>query len=160
MIVMHTTNTVKELSAKVTQEFLMNCNDEMYQKSWPGVHIQKHLIKRGGNDHIGDVVYAFEHVGKFTIEVKMKVIKYIPEKLLEFRVFMGKIGSLVPIFLLVETEDCPEGVHLSNKFLIGWNGIGKAFDSIIGIFFPKELRDAMKEHTIIEWPLIAASLKK
>jgi hypothetical protein len=159
MIIMHTTSTVKDLSAKDTLNFLINCNDEMYQKSWPGVHIQKHQIKRGGNDHIGDVIYAFEHVGEFTIEVRMKITKYIPEKLLEFRVSMRRTGFLVPIFLIVETEDSPEGVHLSNKFLIGWNGFGKVFDSIIEMFFHK-LRYAMEEHTKIEWPLIAASLKK
>lgn len=159
MIIMQTTSTVENLSAKEAQDFLINCTDEMYQKSWPDVHIQKHPIKRGRPDHVGDVVYAFEYLGKFTIEAKMEVTKYIPEKLIEFRVSIGKTGSLVPVVFLFETKDCMEGVYLSNKFFIGWDGIGKIFDPIIELFFPKELRNAMEEHILTEWPLISASLK-
>ncbi len=159
MIVFQTTGTVKNLSARDTQNFLLNCTDEMYQKSWPGVHIQKHPIKKGGPDHIGDVIYAFEHVGKHTIEVTMKVTEYIPEKILKFRVKMGIAGSLVPVYLHVETMDMPEGVHLLNRFSLGWSGIGRILDPVIGFFFPKELRDAMDEHVATEWPLIAASIK-
>lgn len=160
MIIIPVDVKVKGLSAKDAMMFLIDCNDEMYSKSWPGVHIQKHRTKQGGPDHIGDVVYAFEHVGKGSLEVTMEVTKFTPYSYLEFRCKAGWIGSLIPIIFYAEAEELPGDIlHFKNTFKVGWNGIGKIFDPIIRLNFSEEFLAALHHHVSIEWQMISDSLK-
>lgn len=148
MIVIQTIIHVKGIKGKEITDFLLNCNDNDYQKWWKGTHLELHILKEYPN-HIGDLVFMDEYIGKYRIKMKGNVINAIPGQLIIWQV--KKIIKL-PIILTLELTDNNEGVLISHTIKAGFKGILKVFDFIFRFYLPKGFEKAMDEHVAIEFP--------
>lgn len=156
MIVMQTIIDVKGLKGKEVTDFMLNCNDENYQKWWEGTHFQFHIIKEYP-DHIGDIVYMDEFIGEHRTKMKAVVVKAIPGQLI---IWQLKNVVKLPITVTLKLKDTDDGVIISHTLKAGFKGIGKIFDFIFRQFFPPGFEKAMDEHAKIEFPKLRDLLHK
>ncbi len=136
------------MSGKEITDFLLQCDDERYQKWWPGVHLQFHTIKRHpGNT--GNVVYMDEFVGRHRVKMKGVVVNVIPGKklLLQFKKLIR-----LPAWLLMEFEDKDGGVFIRHVITAGYTGIGTLLDPLLKLHFSDDFQKAMDEHVKTEFP--------
>ena len=52
--------TVPNARAEQFYDFMINPTNERYSQWWQGEHLQFHIVKHGGDDHCGDVVFMDE----------------------------------------------------------------------------------------------------
>lgn len=95
MITLQTRIVVPGLIGKQITDFLLNCDDESYQRWWPGTHLALHTIKRFP-DGIGNTFYMDEYVGTYRIKLNGVVTGLIPGRMLEWRF---KSLVLLPVWL-------------------------------------------------------------
>lgn len=79
MFTFQTKMHVTDFSAKTITDFLLNPSDEAYNRWWKGVHLEYHRVKTDSN-HIGDVIYMDEFIGKYRMRVQAVVMNAIPGK--------------------------------------------------------------------------------
>ncbi len=131
---------------KVT-DFLLNPTDERYRQWWPGMHLEFHILKPSP-DHVGDVVWMDELVGKRRLRMKGIVEEAIPGRRIVWR--MKKLLRL-PVLLALDLEDDAHGVKLTHALSAGSWGIGRVLNPFIRAFFSKNFAKAMDEHAKIEF---------
>ena len=148
MLALQTIVDVQGLSGRQVTGFLLNCDDEKYQKWWDGMHLQFHTIKRYPDD-IGNVVYMDEYVGKRRLKMQAIVLKAVPGKEI---VWQMKKGVRLPAWLALTVEDIEDSVRITHTLTAGFNGIGKVLDPLFRLYLSKEFEEAMDEHARIEFP--------
>jgi hypothetical protein len=148
MLTLQTILDVKGLSGRQVTDFLLNCDDERYQKWWEGTHLQFHTIKRCPNN-IGNVVYMDEYVGQRRLKMQAIVIKAAPGKEV---VWQMKKGFRLPAWLALTVDDIKGGVRIKHTITAGFKGIGKILDPLFGLYLSKEFEKAVDEHARIEFP--------
>jgi len=151
--------TVSNASAVEFYDFMINPGDERYSEWWPGEHLQFHIVKRGGESHIGDIVFMDEYLGKGR-RLRGFAIVVAAERPQQITWQMKKAGLRLPIFVTLGINDSPAGLQVSHELRIGYSGLGKLLDPLIKIYFNKSYRAALKEHCEIEWPRLAEMLNK
>lgn len=147
MITLETKTKVAELSGKEVTDFLLNPKDENYRKWWGGIHLEFHIIKSYPG-HIGDIVYMDEFIGRHRVKMKGIVVNAIPGKLIIWQ--LKKIIKL-PVRLSLKLEEDKDSVKITHTIRVGFGGIGKIFDPILGIYFSEDFKKAMDEHVKIEF---------
>lgn len=155
MFTFQTKMHVADFSAKAITDFLLNPSDEAYNHWWKGVHLEYHRVKTGTN-HTGDVIYMDEFIGKYRMRTQAVVMSAIPGKYIAWQV---KVLFRVPIRLFLELEDDGKGVNLTHTIHVGSRGLGRIFDPLWRIFFPKDFSAAMDEHARIEFPMLREMYK-
>lgn len=147
MITMETEVEVEGLSGVDVTDFLLNPTDEKYRRWWSGTHLEFHVLK-SYPDHIGDIVYMDEFIGRHRIRMKGIVENAVPGKLIVWR--MKKIVKL-PFRVVLKLEENKNGVKITHTLEAGFTGAGKILDPLITFFMPGDFKEAMDEHAKIEF---------
>ena len=149
--------TVPNARAEQFYEFMINPVDERYSAWWQGEHLQFHIVKRGEKNHLGDIVFMDEYLGKNHHLVFFAVVVTAdrPHKIVWQ---MKKAGLRLPAFVTLELHDSTEGIKLKHELRIGYPGIRKLLDPFIKLYFNKSFQNALDEHCKIEWFKLAEYL--
>ena len=139
-------------------DFMTEPCDERYCEWWPDEHMRFHIVKKGDENHLGDVLFMDEYLGKnrrltFTAVV---VTANRPNKI-EWQ--MVKAGLRLPAFVELALCDSDDGIKLKHELRIGFSGMGRLLDPFIQIYFNKPFRKALEEHCKIEWFKLAEYLE-
>jgi hypothetical protein len=129
---------------------MLNPTDERYSEWWQGEHLQFHIVKHGDENHLGDLVFMDEYLGKprrLTFHAVV-VTAQAPNKI-EWQ--MKKAGLRLPAIVELALHDSDEGIKLKHELRIGYFGIGKLLDPFISLYFNKSFQKALTEHCEIEW---------
>jgi len=131
-------------------DFMIEPCDRRYSEWWQGEHLQFHIVKNGGVNHLGDEVFMDEYLGKNRRLTFFAVVVTAgrPNKI-EWQ--MKKWGVLLPAFVELELHDSDEGVRLKHELRLGYSKIGKLLDPFIRLYFNNKFRKALEEHCRIEW---------
>jgi len=131
-------------------DFMINPSDKAYNEWWPGEHLQFHIVKRGEENHLGDVVFMDEYLGKnHRLTFFVAVVKADrPNKIIWQ---MKKAGIRLPAFVELSLHDTDEGISLTHELRLGYSRILKILDPFIKLYFNKKLQKALEEHCKIEW---------
>ena len=151
--------TVPNATAKQFYDFMINPCDRRYREWWRGEHLQFHIVKPGKHDHLGDVVFMDEYLGKARRLTFFAVVITAnrPNKI-EWQ--MKKAGFRLPAIVELELNDTDEGVRLKHEVRIGYEGLGKLLDPFIKLYFNQSFRNALEEHCKVEWLKLAEYLTR
>jgi len=148
---------VPNACAEQFYDFMINPTDERYSEWWQGEHLQFHIVKHGDENHLGDLVFMDEYLGKprrLTFHAVV-VTAETPNKI-EWQ--MKKAGLRLPAIVELTLHDSDEGIKLKHELRIGYSGIGKLLDPFILLYFNKGFQKALTEHCEIEWFKLAEYL--
>lgn len=141
---------VPNAKAEQVYDFMIEPCDQRYSEWWPGEHIQFHIVKKGNENHIGDVLFMDEHLGKnHRLTFNAVVVSANRPNKIEWQ--MKKAGFRLPAIVELELFDSDEGIKLKHELRIGFSGVGRLLDPIIRLYFNKSFRKALEEHCQIEW---------
>jgi len=153
--------TVSNARAEQFYDFMINPTDERYSLWWQSEHLQFHIVKHGSDSHLNDVVFMDEWLtnsnGKRHRLTFHAVVK-AADRAQKITWQMKKVGMRLPAFVTLELTDSAGGVELKHELRIGFGGIGKILDPFIRLYFNKSMQDALTEHCIAEWPMLADML--
>jgi hypothetical protein len=124
VLTLQTRIRVDDVAASEIFDFLANPDDEAYRAWWPGSHLRFHLVARG-DEHIGDVVYMDEYVGRRRLRMSAVVTTAIPGRRLDWQL---KKGIKLPACLSLELEDHEGDVEITHSVRAGFSGIGGVLD--------------------------------
>ncbi|CQD24363.1 Polyketide cyclase / dehydrase and lipid transport [Mycobacterium lentiflavum] len=141
---------VDGISGQEIYDFLLDCTDERYQAWWPGTHLRLHSVARG-EDHVGDVMFMDEYVGRRRVRNTIVVVEAVRGHRIVWQ--FGRRFRL-PVRLTLELTDQDGGVDLRHVISVGYRGIGRVFDPLLRLYFDREFAAAMDEHVRTEFPLI------
>jgi hypothetical protein len=142
MILYRTTFIVPDLSAIELTDFMANCDDQLYQNWWEGVHIAFHTKKRLTNN-VGNRVVFDEYVGSLRLRFNAVLDVYQPGKAMVWH--MRKIIPL-PAWISLSLEETADGLHITHALKIGFNNKGRVLDRLIEAFLPKEFEQDLADH--------------
>ena len=150
MLKLQTSVAVDRITGSEIFDFLVDPNDRAYQTWWPGVHL--HLRRLEGNvDHVGDVLYMDEYVGKRRLRLTAIVLEAVPGRRL---VWQFKRVVKLPARLSLEFADREGGVEITHTIEAGFTGVGSLLDSLFRLYFTKEFARALDDHVKTEFPLL------
>ena len=138
-------------------DFLANPDDESYRAWWPGTHLQLHIRERGGDDHVGDVIYMDEYVGKRRLRMSAIVTEAVPGKKLVWRL---KRGIKLPARLYLELADYDGGVAITHTIRAGFRGPGRVLDPALKLFLSAGFARDMDDHARTEFPRLRDLLRE
>ena len=147
MITIETKTRVGGISGRQVSDFMLNPKDENYRRWWSGTHLEFHILK-SYPDHIGDVVYMDEYIGRHRVKMKGIVINAVPCELIIWQ--LKKLIKL-PLYLSLKLEDDKDGVMITHTISVGFRGVGRILDPLFGIFLSNDFREAMDEHAKTEF---------
>jgi len=136
---------------------MINPTNHHYSSWWPGEHLQFHITKPSDANHLGDIVFMDEYLGKnrrLTFHAVVITANY-PNKI-EWQMIKAKVR--LPAIVELELTDTDEGVQLKHELRIGYSGIGKWLDPFIKLYFNQSFQKALTEHCEIEWFKLAEYL--
>jgi len=149
--------TVPNATSQQFYDFMITPCDKRYSEWWPNEHLQFHIVKHGDENHLGDVVFMDEHLGRnrrLTFHAVV-VTATCPNKI-EWQ--MKKAGIRLPAIVELTLNDSDKGVQLKHELRIGYSGIGKLLDPFIKLYFNQSFRKALEEHCKVEWFKLAEYL--
>ena len=149
--------TVPNACAEQFYDFMINPTDENYSAWWQGEHLRFHIIKHGDNNHLGDIVFMDEYLGK-SHRLVFNAVVITAERPHKITWQMIKARIRLPAKVTLELIDSADGVKLEHKLQIGFTGIGKLLDPFIRLYFNKAFQNALDEHCKIEWYMLAKHL--
>ena len=136
---------------------MTNPCDQRYSEWWPGEHLQFHIVKNGDENHLGDVVFMDEFLGKKR-RLTFNAIVVTANRPNKIEWQMKKAGVRLPAIVELGLSDTDEGVKLKHELRIGYSGIGRLLDPFIKLYFNKSYRIELEEHCKIEWFRLAEYL--
>lgn len=148
MIEIETRLHVAGLSGKEVTDFLATCNDEMYQRWWPGTHLHLHTV-RGKPGNIGSLLYMDEYIGDRRVKGTGEIVDLVRGQKLVWR--MRALVPL-PLTLLMEFSDDADGVNITHRIRAGYEGVGRILDPLFRIWLSPNFADAMDAHARAEFP--------
>ena len=157
MIIHQVKLTVPNATVEQFYDFMINPNDQCYSKWWPEEHLQFHIIKQGNENHLGDMVFMDEYLGKGR-RLTFNAIVTLANRPNKIEWQMIKAGIRLPAFVELELHDSPDGIKLKHELRIGYSGLGKLIDPFIRLYFNKSFQTALDEHCKIEWFKLAEYL--
>jgi len=130
-------------------DFMIEPNDEAYS-GWLPEHHQYHIVKRGKNSPVGDVVFFDQHISpKHRLKSYAKVV--VANRPNEIVVQCKKMKLNVPVYVRLKFTDTENGLLLEEELRAGYKGIGKIFDPLFAIFIGRKFREALTLHHEKEW---------
>jgi hypothetical protein len=157
MLTLHTEIRVDGITGTEIFDFLVNPDDESYRAWWPGTHLQLHIRERGGDDHVGDVIYMDEYVGKRRLRMSAIVTEAVPGKKLVWRL---KRGIKLPARLYLELADYEGGVAITHAIRTGFRGAGRVLDPVLKLFLSAGFARDMDDHARTEFPRLRDLLRE
>jgi hypothetical protein len=157
VLTLRTKIRVEGISGVEIFDFLANPDDESYRAWWPGTHLQLHIRKRGGHDHVGDVVYMDEYVGRRRVRMSALVTEAVPGKKLVWR-FVRSVK--LPVRLYLEFDDHDGGVTITHTIRTGFRGAGRVLDPVSRLMLSARFARDMDDHARTEFPLLGDLLRE
>lgn len=155
MITFRTITQLQGLSADHLSDFMIDCNDEDYQRWWPENHLHFHtIVHRPGE--IGNIVFFDEYVGKTRLRTEAVVRRYERGKLIEWQ--MKRLISL-PVRIILSIRALPSGLEIDHVVAIGYNGIPAILDPFIRLLVPKGLESELDDHVRTEFGKLGPVLR-
>lgn len=136
-------------------DFLLNCDDNHYQKWWRGVHLSFHTTKEKPGE-VGSEIYMDEIVGSKRIRFNAIIVKAEKDKEIVWQ--MKKI-MLLPAWLTIRFKSKESHVVLIHTFSAGFSGFGRIFDPIIRLYLNKHFEKELAFHAQTEFPILAKMLR-
>ena len=149
--------TVPNASAEQFYDFMINPCDKRYSEWWQGEHLQFHIVKYGNENHLGDIVFMDEYLGK-NLRLTFNAVVITAERPSKITWQMIKVGVRLPAFVTLELQNLPVGVQVRHQLKIGYSGFGKILDPFIKLYFNKSFRSALEKHCRVEWSILAVYL--
>ena len=131
--------------------------DESYRAWWPGTHLQLHIRERAGGDHVGDIIYMDEYVGRRRLRMSAIVTEAVPGEKLVWRF---KRGIELPASLHLELADYDGGVRITHTIRVGFRGAGRVFDPALKLFLSPGFARDMDDHARTEFPRLRDLLRE
>ena len=156
MLTLQTEIRVDGIAGAEIFDFLANPDDESYRAWWPGIHLQLHTVERG-DDHVGDLLYMDEYVGKRRLRGSAVVTEAIRGKRL---VWQFKRGIKLPARLELAFSDYEGGVAITHTVRAGFRGAGRFLDLALKIFLSRAFANDLDEHVRTEFPLLRDLLRE
>lgn len=156
MLTLQTEIRVDGIAGAEVFDFLANPDDESYRAWWPGTHFQFHPVERG-DDHVGDVVYMDEYVGKRRLRGSAIVTEAVRGKRLVWQV---KKGIKLPAWLHLEFADYDGGVSITHTVRAGFRGAGRVLDPLLKVFLSRRFASDLDDHVRTEFPLLRDLLRE
>jgi len=156
MLTLQTEIRVDGVAGAEVFDFLASPDDESYRAWWPGIHLQLHAVERG-DDHVGDILYGDEYVGKRRLRGGVIVTEAIRGKRL---VWQFKRGIRLPARLELEFSDYEGGVAITHTVRAGFRGVGRVLDPALKIFLSRTFANDLDEHVRTEFPLLRDLLRE
>ena len=150
MITIESRLFVDGLTDREVFDFLLNATDEDYRRWWPGTHLRLHALERH-EDHVGDVFYMDEYIGKRRVRMTGVVAEAERGRRIVWR--LGRRVPL-PVRLTLEMTDRDGGVALRHTIRAGFGGIGRVLDPLFRLYFSQKFAAAMDEHARAEFPML------
>jgi len=135
-------------------DFMINPTNERYRAWWQGEHLQFHIVKRGYDNHLGDVVFMDEYIGK-NHRLVFHAIVITAARPNKITWQMMKAGLRLPAKVTLELKDSLEGIKLKHELCIGFSGMCRVLDPLIKLYFNKSFQTALDEHCNTEWDKLA-----
>jgi len=130
--------------------FMINPPPDVYADWLPDEHYEFHLIKKGKNEPVGNFFYFDQNIGK-KYRMKFHATMITAERPNKVVFKMQKFGVSLPGFLELEFDDMTDGLELTERIRIGFNGIGRVLDPFIRIVYNKRFFEEMDDHHKREW---------
>lgn len=155
MITHSTCVDVDALSASELYELMTNPTDSRYQRWWPGVHRQFHVVRRHpATSPVGDVVLMDELVGRRRLRFRGVVRVAEPDRRIVWQLGTGVPG---PAWLELTLTGTEHGVRIDHVVRIGFPGVlGRLTDPLVRLYVTDGFADALTQHALTEFPLLAA----
>lgn len=150
MLTIQSTVFVVGITGREVTDLLLDCTDERYRSWWPGTHLQLHNLARGA-EHVGDVVFMDEYVGRRRVRATGVVVKAVPGSKI---VWQLRQGVRLPVRLILELTDRDGGVGVRHTIRAGLSGVGRLLDPLLRRYFSPEFAAAMDQHVKTEFPLL------
>ena len=115
MLTLQTQIRVDHITGTQIFDFFVDPDDRAYQRWWPGTHLQFHALERH-EDHVGDVIYMDEYVGKRRVRMSVIVLDAVPGKTL---VWQFKKGNQAPVRVTFDFADYDGGVAITHTIQAG-----------------------------------------
>jgi hypothetical protein len=147
---------VAGLSGRETTDFLSTCNDEAYQRWWPGMHFHLHTVK-GKPGSVGSVVFVDELVGNRRVTVTCVLVYLVPGRKLIWQ--LRRPLFRLPVRLIFQLKDTDTGVRIEQSIQAGFPGFASLLDPVFRLFFPASFATAMNEHVRTEFPKLRDFLR-
>ena len=138
-------------------DFMIEPCDQQYSGWWPGEHLKFHIVKSGDENHLGDIVFMDEYLGK-NRRLTFNAIVVTAKRPNKIEWQMKKAGLRLPAIVGLTLCDTAEGVKLKHELRIGYSGIGRLLDLFIKTYFNNSYQNALEEHCKIEWFRLAEYL--
>ena len=156
MLTLRTEIRVDGIAGTEIFDFLANPDDESYRAWWPGTHFQLHPVERG-EDHVGDVLYMDEYVGKRRLRGSAIVTEAIRGKRL---VWQFKRGIKLPARLELDFSDYEGGVAIAHDVRAGFRGAGRVLDPLLKVYLSRRFGNDLDDHVRREFPLLRDLLRQ
>ena len=156
MLTLETSIRVEGITGTEIFDFLANPDDESYRAWWPGIHLQFHTLARGDN-HVGDVVYMDEYVGRRRLRMTAIVTEAVPGKKL---VWQLRKRVKLPARLCLVLDDHDGGVTITHTTRAGLRGAGRILDPVLRLVFSRSFARDLDEHVRTEFLLLRDLLRK
>ncbi|MDQ1289653.1 MAG: hypothetical protein QG622_3219 [Actinomycetota bacterium] len=147
---------VEHVTGRELTDFLLDCTDDAYNRWWPGVHLRMHVVRPGRPDHVGDLIFIDEFVGRRHLKATAEVVEAVPGTRIVWQVCRG---VRLPIRLFLDLEDDTGGVALRHRIDAGFSGPGRLCDPLFSIYFGAGFATAMDTHVGTEFNLLRDQLR-
>jgi hypothetical protein len=148
-VVIYTTRVdVTGISGKNIYDFLLTCDDERYQRWWPGTHLAFHTLKRTPSN-VGNQVYMDEYVGEFHLRFHAVVKDLVPSRRILWQ--LKALGLLLPAWVSITLMNIADGVRIIHTVSAGYRGLGSKLDFAIRRYLSTRFERQMAEHANTEF---------
>ena len=141
--------------------FMINPTTKRYRQWWPGEHLEFYIVKRGDENHLGDLVFMDEYLmGRRRLTFHAQVVKARPpEGDVAGQIVwqMKKFGLLLPAYVSIVLRDAPQGLILKHDLSLGYKKLG-ILDPFIKLYFTKGFQEDLEQHCRLEWDMLADML--
>lgn len=151
MITIESEIFVDGISAGENFGFLLGATDERYRRWWPGTHLRLHALERH-EDHIGDIFYMDEYIGRRRVRMKGVVLEAERPRRIVWQLKWWRVP--LPARLTLELADRNGGVALRHTIRAGFGGPGRILDPLFRIYFSPRFARDMDEHARTEFPML------
>lgn len=155
MVTFETKIQVDEITATEIFDFLADPDDESYRAWWPGTHRQFHTVERG-DEHLGDVVFMDEYIGKRRLRMRALVTDAVPGRKLDWQL---RKGIRLPARLSLRLEDYEGGVEITHTVRAGFRGLGRILDPVLRVVMSERFARDLDDHVRTEFPLLRDLLR-
>ncbi len=148
---------VKGLSGREITDFLSTCDDDSFQRWWPGTHFQLHTT-RGIPGTIGSHILLDEMLGDRRVKMTCEVVNLVPGQQLVWQ--LRRPLFRLPVKLALRFQDDDTGVQIEQSIEAGFQGAGEFLDPVFKLFFPESVARAKEEHVRAEFPRLRDFLRQ